>query len=208
MNFKKIIYLASMSLLLLVMSCDDETTDDISFVTSYPTFEIEGGSIVSIVAGGSFTDPGVTATEGGEPLEVTTVGSVDPTTPGLYTLQYSAVNSDGFVGTATRRVVITAEDVSDVDLSGTYVRTTNENIVTKLADGFYSTTNGSGDANKIAYSFIHTGGNNLLLPPQPTQFGSRIQGTGTLTATGYSVTIVFMDAPYEGLTFNRTFERK
>jgi hypothetical protein len=190
------------------MGCQDEETDDVSFVTSYPVFELTGGDIVSIVAGEAFSDPGVIATEAGEEIPVTTTGEVNTDEPGVYTLTYTATNQDGFQGTATREVVVTAEDVSDTNLAGTYLRngdSANPLItVEKIADGYYETANASGDANRIAARFVHTGGDELLLPIQNSRFG-RFEGSGMITAAGFDLQIVLIDPPNTGVTLNRSF---
>lgn len=206
----KLIYLITMFAVLLV-SCNDDSTDNVSFVTSYPTFAMEGDAILSVIKGSPFVDPGVTATEGETEIDVITEGTVDTTTPGVYTITYSATNSDGYQGSTSRTVVVTDEDVSGTDLSGNYKRNNNPalptNTVTKIVSGYYQASNGSGDGNNIAVKFIHTGGTNLIIPVQPSQFG-RIQGTGQITATGYTCVISLIDPPNAGINLNRSFTKQ
>src|SRR5687767_10995235 len=58
--------------ILAITGCEDENTDNVSFVTSYPSFEVEGGNLISVVSSdGSFIDPGVSATLDGREVEVT-----------------------------------------------------------------------------------------------------------------------------------------
>lgn len=193
-----------------LVSCEDET-DDVSFITSYPTFAMEGEAIISIVKGGSFNDPGITATEGEDEIEVTVEGTVDMAQAGVYVLTYSATNSDGYVGSTTRTVVVTDVDVSGTDLSGAYKRNNvtapPTNTVTKIVNGYYQASNGSGDGNNLALKFVHTGGTNILIPVQSSQFG-RINGTGTLTANGYTCTITFLDPPNTGFSLSRSFTKQ
>jgi hypothetical protein len=195
----------------LWMSCEEEETDDVSFVTSYPVFELTGGDVVSVISGGAFEDPGVIATENGTEIPVTTIGSVDTSTPGVYQLTYVATNQDGFEGTATREVVVTEEDVSGTDLSGTYLR--NNDVanplitVIKLADGYYETANASGDGNQIAARFLHVGGDELLIPVQSSRFG-RFEGSGVITAAGFDLQLVLIDPPNTGITLNRSFTKQ
>lgn len=102
-------------------SCDDLETENISKITYYPDFVITGGEYYRHQVGTSFTDPGYTAFEGENELDVTATGSVDSDTPGIYELNYSATNVDGFDGSAKRFVIVTDElDDSGVDMSGTY----------------------------------------------------------------------------------------
>jgi hypothetical protein len=54
----------------------------------------------------TYTDPGATAKDGEKTIQVTKSGSVDLKTPGSYTITYTATDSTGNVGTATRTVVV------------------------------------------------------------------------------------------------------
>jgi hypothetical protein len=196
----------------ILTGCDEDDTANLSSITSYPVFVMEGDEITSIVSSGSaFVDPGVTATENGENIEVTVTGEVDTGVPGVYTLTYSAINSDGFIGNVNRTVVVTTEDVSGTDLSGDYKRnnvaTNPTNTVTRLASGYYEASNGSGDGNNLTHRFIHTGGTSLLVPLQQTRFG-RLQGTGTITAGGYDISLFLLDQGSAGLTLNRSFTKQ
>ena len=56
-------------------ACEKETTEGLSKVTNYPLFDVSGASTVYVEEGGSFTDPGVVATENGQEIEVTTTAS-------------------------------------------------------------------------------------------------------------------------------------
>src|SRR5690348_12635645 len=85
-----------------------DTKVGVSDVTIYPTFQMTGSKVISIVKGSAYTEPGVTAKEGTANLTVTTTGSVNKDQPGLYTLTYSATNKDGFSANVTRTVVVLA----------------------------------------------------------------------------------------------------
>src|SRR3982751_3549740 len=65
-----------------------------SKITNYPVFHITGNDVISVVKGNAFVDPGVTATEGTNTLPVTTTGTVNTGTVGLYELTYTATNKD------------------------------------------------------------------------------------------------------------------
>lgn len=204
MKYLRSIYLPFALTCFFLASCEEETTDDVSFVTTYPEFTLEGGQIIFATVAEGYTEPGVTAMEGETSLQLTVTGEVDPSTPGYYAITYSATNSDGFDGSATREVIITSEDISGTDLSGSYVRGTTPNTVTQVVPGYYHATNGSGDANNVAMNFVHIGGNDLLIPEQSSPYGP-ISGTGTITDTGYSVSIYFHNFD---LTLNRTFVKQ
>jgi uncharacterized repeat protein (TIGR01451 family) len=72
-----------------------------------PTITLNGDDQVTLECGNGFTDPGATATVCGNPVTVTTTGTVNPNAPGTYTLTYSA-SANGFTTEVTR--VVTVED--------------------------------------------------------------------------------------------------
>ncbi|RFM25986.1 DUF5011 domain-containing protein [Deminuibacter soli] len=187
---------------LLLFGCNKENdvtqndrTVGHSTITYYATVTLKGDPYMSIVKGGTFTDPGASAEAQGKDIPVTVSGSVDASTPGLYTLTYSAVNADGFAATATRTVaVLPVAETPGTDISGSYYYIASPSTlssVVKLAEGFYSTSNCWSAATTIPCLFICTDGTNITMPVQPTGFGA-LNGTGTLDASGaltYVVTI-------------------
>jgi hypothetical protein len=154
----------------------------ISKITYYVDIILTGNDIISTVQGTAFTDPGVKATAGGKDIPVTTIGTVDNTAVGIYTLNYTATNADGYSSSATRTVfVIPSAEVPGVDLSGEYMTTggTPNATIAKVAPGAYFTTNcwGNGSAAIIPAYFICSDGATLILPLQNSPAG-RIQTTG------------------------------
>lgn len=86
--------------------------------TTPPEITLTGFAEMTIQPGDSFTDPGAAAQDLGDgdlTASVTTEGTVDPETPGDYTITYSATDSAGNTGTATRLVHVKkpAEDPGD-----------------------------------------------------------------------------------------------
>lgn len=75
--------------------------------TTPPMITLNGNGEMTIQAGESFSDPGYTAqdaADGDVTGSVTTEGSVDPGTPGDYTITYSVTDSAGNTGTAQRLI--------------------------------------------------------------------------------------------------------
>jgi uncharacterized repeat protein (TIGR01451 family) len=72
-----------------------------------PTITLNGDAQITLECGNGFTDPGATATVCGNPVTVTTSGTVNPNAPGTYTITYSAT-ANGFTSETTR--VVTVED--------------------------------------------------------------------------------------------------
>jgi len=148
---KNKIILFSVLVMAAFNSCNKDTVHNtadhvgISKVTHYVVLKLKGESIMSVVTGGSFADPGADATENGETAQYSTSGSVDVSTPGLYILTYSAVNKDGFSSSVSRTVVvIAAHEDPGVDISGSYDyvgSSTYSSTVTKVAEGVYTTDN-------------------------------------------------------------------
>lgn len=111
------------SLVIGFSACEKNTsTEDISTITYYVTFELEGEELMSIELGDPYVEPGYTALEGEEDVtsEVVVSGEVNSESPGLYTLTYSAVNSDGYSSSTDRTVIVYNPAAPDDDFSGTY----------------------------------------------------------------------------------------
>jgi len=203
-----IIYIFSFVILSLFVlpACKKDSIIDnanqvgISKVTYYATFVMSGSPYMSIVKGQAYTEPGVTASAKGANLPVTITGTVDNTTVGIYTITYSATNSDGFPATTTREVaVLPAAETPGVDLSGSYYyvsATATTATITKLAPGFYATSNCWSAATTIACQFICSDGVNIVMPAQNTPYGV-LNGTATLTGAGALTWIVSI--PSQGL---------
>ncbi len=84
--------------------------------TSTPVVTLNGGAAAQLTVGDTWTDPGATATDtvdGNLTSAIVETGSVDTTTAGVYTLIYSATDSAGNTGTASRVVSVVAPDTSD-----------------------------------------------------------------------------------------------
>ena len=78
------------------------TTPDITA----PTITLTGETPMSVTLGGSFTDPGATATDDIDTtVTVTTTGTVNTSAIGTYTLTYSAQDAAGNVATPVTRTV-------------------------------------------------------------------------------------------------------
>jgi hypothetical protein len=88
-----------------------------------PTITLNGGAAMNILVGGTWSDPGAAATDavdGDITGSITSSGSVDTATAGIYTISYSVTNSAGVTGTASRVVTVTTPSpVSNGTDSGT-----------------------------------------------------------------------------------------
>jgi len=97
-------------------SCINEiTTADVSRQTDFPVITLNGEAFQVVLQGEPYVEQGAVATEGGEEIPNETnysdglyFGSpgVDTDVPDLYSVAYSAVNADGFSGSALRSVMV------------------------------------------------------------------------------------------------------
>ena len=209
MTFKNNILVSALILLssFFLLSCEkDDSTVNISSITSYPNFTMSGEDLVVTWVGAGFTDPGVTAEAEGNDLPVTTAiraayfiepgntqppavqygNTIDATKPGIYTVTYSATNPDGFAGSTTRTIIVLDKQPDPtVDLSGSYTSGTSPaSTITKVADGvFYATNFWGGGSTVVLDGYILTSdGINLNVPMQESAVP--IYGYGTRLENG------------------------
>ncbi len=175
---------------------DDGQYVGVSKITNYVVLTLNGDAIIALVKGDTYTEQGVTATEAGKTVDYTTDGSVDTNTPGVYVINYSAVNADGYSSSVSRTVVVgPGHENPGVDISGTYnyIAASASSTVTKLGDGVYYTTNLWSAATTIPAIFFCLDGLNITIPTQTTGFGG-MEGTGVFDpVTGkltYTVTLL------------------
>ena len=119
------------------LSCEgDKVTEGISQITFFPDFDYKGETTVFSKCGAAFTDPGVTASEQGQSIPVTTNvsaliggGSLTsvPGTADRYTITYAAVNKDGFDASATRTVWQVCTGDLKTSIEGLYTSTVFRN---------------------------------------------------------------------------------
>lgn len=116
--FKSIILF---TLVIVFAGCEKEYLDE-SRITYFADITIAGDETVFIASGSAYDDAGATATENGEPITVNVSSDVDTDTPGSYTVDYAATNSDGFDKTVSRSVIVydAVGGLNQTDFSGTY----------------------------------------------------------------------------------------
>jgi hypothetical protein len=148
-----------------------------SKITNFPVLTLKGDNVIVLEKGSAFTDPGVIAKEGSNDLTPTVTGAVDVNTPGVYTVNYSAVNKDGFSAATRRTVVVYSTDASAAahDLSGSYARTSNGSVAewTKLAPGVYSVFNpGGAPGTNLTVILFNPTGYTIFIPSQISSDGN------------------------------------
>ncbi|GGK12020.1 hypothetical protein GCM10007962_02850 [Yeosuana aromativorans] len=155
--------------LLILSSCDTESTADVSEVTNYAVIELNGSDEVIINQGDAWTDPSANVTLSGEPYPFTTSTVVDTNVPGVYYITYEAVNDLGFAASATRTVVVVSTAPSIYNLEGSWARSNGSpGTCTKISDRYYTYDNAGGvtGANQATVTFINVNDDEIYIPYQ------------------------------------------
>jgi hypothetical protein len=171
-----------------ITSCErDLDSANVSKTTVYAQFTLNGEDLIILPNGTAYTDAGAVAKEGTKALDVKVENPVDVNTMGVYTINYSAKNSDGFEAFATRTVIVLPPaPLPTDDLSGSYQRNAGAqgtSTWTKVTDGLYKVTDVGGAGNPDDYVYVfNPATNKVIVPKQP------IGGSGsevyTTNATG------------------------
>lgn len=83
--------------------------------TTAPVITLNGASALLLECGASYTEAGASATDGCDGnLEVTILGTVDPTTPGVYPILYRVSDGQGNAATDVTRTVTVADTTRPV----------------------------------------------------------------------------------------------
>ena len=111
---KKNIILLISFLALILASCGEKKSADVSSITYFPEFTMSGDAEYFLSVGDLFTDLGVTAEENGVEIPVSSSvagdffgysgDNVDTDAADKYIITYTATNSDGYDGTTQRTV--------------------------------------------------------------------------------------------------------
>lgn len=89
-------------------SCDDDSTEGMTRITYYAKLTLNGESTLYVDKGSSFTDPGFECTVNGEDVsaQVEVTSNVNTNQSGVYSVNYSIANADGFYTNAVRKVIV------------------------------------------------------------------------------------------------------
>jgi Domain of unknown function (DUF5011) len=147
--------------------------------------------------GDSYVDSGATATLNNIPSPYTTDGKVDPSTPGVYVLTYTAANPQGFTATDFRTVVVMDNDIAANDFSGTYTRSSNGSTSTwtLLSPGIYSLENPSGN---VGYDgdfviLVNYSGTKFAIPYQKSDvYGLPSSANAAWSVVGSAYSYIFV----------------
>lgn len=130
LNMKKILFLLTIAAAFVLSSCDKDSLG-VSKVTTYATMSLNGSSTIFWQKGTPYVDPECNAFEGTTDItaDIVVESNVNVATMGIYTVNYSVANSDGFYAYKSRKVVVC--DLT-APLNGVY---TSNLVRTVLASG-------------------------------------------------------------------------
>lgn len=204
---KKILAISALAALVVVGCKKKETTISELHNYSKPTIILADGHYYSIPVGGMLPVIKATAFDSFYAEDATVLfdqSKVDATIPGIYPIIVSAKNSLGMAATETVYVAVTDIPAS-IDIAGTYLRVETDDTMqlTRLANGFYRTSDAAGNgpadtAHVISMYFVQTSATGLLMPEQHTKFGT-VYGTNGFINMGAS------DTTYEYKLQNNAF---
>ena len=98
------------------------TTSSSTADTTPPVITLTGSSTINLTVGDTFTDPGATATDdvdGDITSSITTSGTVNTSTAGTYTIDYSVSDAAGNNATVVQRTIIVSVASSISFVNGT-----------------------------------------------------------------------------------------
>ncbi|MDR3546804.1 MAG: DUF5011 domain-containing protein [Candidatus Pacebacteria bacterium] len=145
--------------------------------TSTPVVTLNGGAAMSINQGDLFIDPGATAKDvSGNDISSSIVvsGSVDSNTPGIYTLTYTATDSAGNKGSASR--VVTVQSGVTAGGSGS----------TSTSSGSTGSSSGSSGASTSSSSTDTSSSSSTTGSTDTSTSAGTSAGTSTSSSTGGS----------------------
>ena len=105
---KNILLIAAIALLALGFTSCEKQSEGKTQITYYAQIVLNGDATLVVAKGSDFVDPGFVATMKGEDVtdKVTVTSDVDTSASGVYTVNYSIVNEDGFPANASRTVIV------------------------------------------------------------------------------------------------------
>lgn len=217
---KAIQFLFLSAIIVLGGGCDKDEINNtdtqvgISRVTFFPLLTMNGDKYMAVQQGGTFTDPGADATEGGTTIPVTVTGTVNTAVPGVYSLIYTATNKDGFNTQLYRNVAVYNTDAGAAaqDLTGNWARTSNGSVATftRIAPGVYTVFNpGGAPGTNVTVLVLNATVNSLRIPTQLIGIGNSFGSTAeTLDPAGTPPTFTWTIVNPGYATSARTFNKQ
>lgn len=175
----KIKYIILGLMITFFSSCNKEGDSyNLSTVTTFAVLDYE--PVVLVEVGGTYT-PECTAEENGQDLPVNVDGTVDTSTPSVTNITFSAVNSDGYVGSGVQTVIVHNPNGSGTDVTGSIYdigrpeRTGEISLVAGTANMFFCTDMGGGGVIPV---YFEMNGDDMNIVDQPWNYGTITGATG------------------------------
>jgi hypothetical protein len=175
----KRIYIILLAAITSLSACKKDE-DNVSKIVdvSYPEITLKGTDVVHLAVGATYTDAGATLKDDitGQTSDLTApADAVNTAEVGLYVVNFSASNANGYETSLSR--VVTVTNVNDpIDYSGEYVRSANGQICTieKVSNGVYKLTNPGGavGADDVIIYMVETTPGTFIAPSQPSSVGT------------------------------------
>lgn len=209
------IFVWMIGVFVMLSACSKES-EDISSLTNLPVFELTGGPWYVTLAqppGTSFTDPGAKAFVASQEVPITSTGSVDLSTPGLYQIFYTAYDETGMFPFSTDRKILVAYAPLTYDYAGNYrivhATRTNPMVITKMVGnelGWYMASDSWFQAYAIPVEFMDFG-TELNVVPGNSAFGP-FDGTVTYDPGEKTITfrLHFTSGPNVGLAWTTSWK--
>ncbi len=166
---KIVLYISLLCIAAFFYACESDDTENVSEITNYASIVLIGDSEIIINQNDPFTDPGADVTIAGEPVPYETSTIVDSSVPGVYFINYSATNEDGFTATGSRTVVVVSTEPSMFNLAGNWARSNGSpGTLTQLSDREYMYDNAGGvtGENQLTIKFINVNDKQIWIPFQ------------------------------------------
>lgn len=208
---KNKILIALFAILIISQSCnvifDKDVTEEISSVSIKPTVELIGEPIMSLVVGGTYSESGVNAFSGDEPLDYSIVsGNVDSNSEGFYVVTYKAENKYGWATFAYRSVLVYAGSPYSEDITGHYKSgfLFDSDISKYTISGYWQMTNVWIEEG-VTFPIIFADKGNGQYGIVPGEFETKGRYTGSALKTGNDIKFTMRLTSPDGIVNTKTF---
>ncbi len=208
---KKLINITTIILLTLTFtSCEGDSTEGVSRITYFPDMVITGDPVTFVELASTYTDEGCIAMSGEEELEVTTSdiskgryngADMDTNVWDLHTITYTALNEDGFPGTATREIWVGETGDLVTDISGYYLSSVERGTTESYEDLAYVSIKKTGAS---TYELSCAIGGYYELGREYYAFGDLFRAAGSIITVNdiptndFSITDADLNNPFWG----------
>lgn len=104
----KLLYVMMFALAVFTLTGCDDSTSGMTRITYYPELTLVGATTIYLDKGEAYVEPGYSAIMNGEDVtdDVKVTSNLDTSKSGIYTINYSIANADGFSSSSSRKVIV------------------------------------------------------------------------------------------------------